>query len=188
MQNSDNQLADEEVVRLVQGGKVEPFGILVKRYEEKIKRYARKFLFGYEEIEDLVQNVFLKAYVNLQSFDASRRFSPWIYRLAHNEFINFIKKKKREPLSLFELDVFLPHFVSKDSADGKAEAEEIKKFLDSSLQKLKPKYREPLVLYYFEELSYQEIADILRVPISTVGIRLKRAKEQMKSFGEKLGY
>ena len=87
---------DEEIAKRVQGGDVDSFGVLIERYEEKIARYARKFLMRGEDVKDIVQEVFIKAYVNIQSFDTRQRFSPWIYRIAHNEFINAIKKKLQD--------------------------------------------------------------------------------------------
>ena len=90
--------SDEELVRLVQKKRTDVFSILVKRYEHKLSRYGKRFLFDYENIEDAVQDIFIKAYINIQSFDASKKFSPWVYRIAHNHFINIIKKSKREPL------------------------------------------------------------------------------------------
>jgi len=182
------RLSDEQVVLMVQAGKVESFGILVKRYQAKMLRYARKFLFNYHEIEDSVQEVFIKAYTNIQSFDASRKFSAWLYRIAHNQFINAIKKKGKEPVPFFDLDVLLPRLISKDKADAKTNQREIRQMIEQCLDKLDFKYREPLILYYFEELSYQEIADILRIPIATVGVRLKRGKKIIKSLCQKLGY
>ncbi len=86
---------DEAIVRQVQSGNTELFGLLLERYEGKMMRYARRFLFGYHDAEDAVQEIFIKAFTNIQSFDASRRFSPWLYRLAHNELVNVIKKKGR---------------------------------------------------------------------------------------------
>lgn len=185
MPKSKTKLKDEDIARMVQKGKTESFGMLVERYEDKISRYARKFLFSYHDVEDLVQEVFIKAYTNIQSFDASRKFSPWIYRIAHNEFINAIKKKGKEPLPLFNLDILFPHLISQEEAKKKINKRETKKMLDKCLNKLGSKYREPLILRYFEGLDYKEIADILRIPISTVGIRLKRGKEKMKSFCQK---
>ena len=183
-----NRLPDEEIVRMVQSGKIELFGILVKRYQEKMLRYGRKFLFNHNDIEDLVQEIFIKAYTNIQSFDASRKFSAWLYRIAHNEFINAIKKKGKEPLPFFDLDILWPHSVSKESADKETNQRELRQMMKQCLDKLSPKYRELLVLYYFEELTYREIADVLHIPIATVGIRLKRGKEIMKSLFQKYGF
>lgn len=177
---------DEEIARRVQSGEVEPFGMLVERYEAKMMRYAKKFLFSYNDIEDLIQNIFLKAYVNIQSFDPSRKFSSWLYRIAHNEFINTIKKKGKEPLPFFDPDAIFPHPVAKEDIEKDINNKELRQTLDQCLDKLDPKYREVLVLYYFEEFNYREIADILHIPMATVGIRLKRGKETMRSLYKKL--
>jgi RNA polymerase sigma-70 factor (ECF subfamily) len=178
-------MIDEEIARRVQKGDRELFGILVRRYEAKILRYARKFLFDYEDAADLVQEVFLKAYVNIQSFDTSKKFSSWLYRIAHNEFINAIKKKGREHLSLFDLDILFPHPIAREETDRESNVRELRQTLNKILGQIDVKYREALVLYCFEELSYREIADILHVPISTVGIRLNRGRKIMKSLYQK---
>lgn len=188
MSKSLSRLPDEEIVRMVQSGKIESFNILVQRYQEKMSRYGRKFLTSYNDIEDLVQEIFIKAYTNIQSFDASRKFSAWLYRIAHNEFINAIKKRGKEPLPFFDLDILWPHSVSKENADKETNQRELSQMLDKCLDKLSPKYREPLVLYYYEDLTYQGIADVLHIPVATVGIRLKRGKEMLKSLFQKYGF
>ena len=178
-QQNTAKTSDEEIAAHVQNGETEAFGILVERYETKMLRYGKKFLTQYEDIEDAVQDVFIKAYTNIQSFNTSMSFSPWLYRIAHNTFINVIKKKGREPLSFFDPDTILKY-----SADALVEpdiySEEDRDMIEQTLAKLSPKYREPLVLYYFEEKGYKEIGYILHIPTSTVGIRIKRAKEKMK--------
>lgn len=179
MGQKSSQKTDEEIARLVQSGDIDLFGKLIERYEEKIKRYGRKFLSGIEDIEDVVQDVFTKAYENIKSFDIKRKFSSWLYRIAHNEFVNALKKHKKKPLSFFELDIILPH-SSTEEVNQKIDNQEILKNLDAYFNKLSLKYREPFILYYIEELNYKEISDILHIPISTVGIRLKRAKEKIK--------
>ncbi len=173
-------LSDETIAAQVQQGDAQAFGALVSRYEPKLLRYARKYLFGREDAEDLVQEVFLKAYRNMQSFDAARRFSPWIYRIAHNVFINALKQKSRIPFFSLDLDTLFPHPRAKETADGDLQREELKTMLDACLGAMDAKYREILVLSYFEELSYQEIADVLRIPISTVGVRLARGRTALR--------
>lgn len=182
MDTSKEDLSDEELAESVQKGDLDAFGLLVSRYENKILRYGRRFLFRYEEIEDLVQEVFIKVYVNIRSFDSSRKFSSWIYRIAHNEFVNAIKKKDKKFLSFFDLDTFLPHPKAKEETDKDVVEKDIKSILDKSLDKLKPKYREILILHYLEALSYKEIADVLRIPPSTVGVRIKRGKDAIKKI------
>jgi RNA polymerase sigma-70 factor (ECF subfamily) len=176
------ELTDESISQKVQAGDIQLFGVLVERYEAKLQRYARRFLFGYEDAQDIVQDVFLKAYNNLRSFDPSLKFSPWIYRIAHNEFINAIRKKGREPLSFFDPDTLFPHPVAKEKADDEVQSNELKAMLDSCLDQLKPKYREPLVLYYYEDMNYQAIAEILHIPVSTVGVRLNRGKLSLQKI------
>ena len=180
MGQKSSEQTDEEIARLVQSGDIDLFGEIIKRYEEKMKRYGRKFLKGIEDIEDIVQDVFIKAYENIQSFDIKRKFSSWLYRIAHNEFVNALKKHKKRPLLFFELDIILPYSMPEEF-DKENNRQEIKQMVDKFLDKLETKYREPIILYYLEELSYKEIADILRIPVSTVGIRLKRAKEKIKN-------
>lgn len=179
---NDPEITDEALAARVQRGETEAFGQLVERYEAKLLRYARKFLFGYEDAEDIVQDVFLKAYMNIRGFNIGRRFSPWIYRIAHNEFINAIKRKGREPLSFFDPDTFFPHPQARETADGPLHTEELRRELDTHLDKLDAKYREPLVLFFFADLNYQEIADVMHIPISTVGVRLKRGKDMLRQY------
>lgn len=177
-------LTDEQIVVEVQKGDTESFRVLVERYEPKMHRYAKRFLFANDDAKDLLQEIFIKVYVNIRSFDSERRFSPWIYRIAHNEFVNALKKKKKDRnlLSLFYVDVLFPHPIAKETADEETMRQEIKKVLNGSLDKLDPKYREPLTLYYLEDMDYKEIAEILRVPVSTVGVRLQRGKAMLKEL------
>jgi RNA polymerase sigma-70 factor (ECF subfamily) len=177
------ELSDEIIAQHVQEGEQQAFGTLVERYEQKLLRYARKFLFDPEESRDVVQEVFIKAYTNIKSFKTDQRFSPWIYRIAHNEFINRGKKRQRHPVFYFDFfDTLIPHPQAKESATALAERNDLRRELDQHLAALSPKYREPLVLYYFEELDYTEIADILQIPVSTVGVRLARGRQQLKKL------
>lgn len=178
------ELSDEDIVRKVQKGDTEEFGALIGRYEAKLARYARRFLLNGDEAKDLLQDVFIKAYVNIQSFNPERRFSPWIYRIAHNECVNVIKKKKalRFTFSLVDFDVLLPHPPAKERADDAAQRGEMKRAVEEFLGKLDVKYRAPLALYYLEDMSYDEIADVLKVPVSTVGVRLQRGKALLKKL------
>jgi RNA polymerase sigma-70 factor (ECF subfamily) len=164
-----------------QGGKQRLFGVLIDRYQTKLMRYGKKFLNSHDDIQDIVQDVFIKAYQNLKSFDTSRRFSPWIYRIAHNACINELRKKSRQFISV-DFDTFFPHPIYVDPDVSEKEKADMRHMLDKTLERLPPKYREVLVLHYYEDMAYKDIADILEVPMGTVSIRLKRAKESLKQL------
>lgn len=189
MMGAENQKqTDEELAFLVQSGKVDFFGALVERYEDKITRYARKFISNPDDVKDVAQQVFLKSYVNIQSFDAKRKFSPWIYRIAHNELVNEMRKKNRKFLPIFDLDVFFPrHLIKKEELKENFEKKELQKAVEESLGSLPEKYKEPMVLCYLEDLSYKEIADVMQIPVATVGTRIKRAKKMLKPILQNYG-
>lgn len=172
-------MSDEDIALKIQQGNREIFGILVERYEKKLLRYGRKFLSRQEDIEDIVQDVFVSAYQNIQSFDHTLSFSPWIYRIAHNAYVNALRKHERGPL-LIDFDTLFSHPVYEDPAQSERQQQDMRADIEKGLERLRPKYREVLVLHYFEDMAYKEIADVLGVPVGTVGIRLKRAKEALK--------
>ena len=173
---------DEQVAVLVQKGDSESFGVLMDRYERKLFSYARKFLTGQDNIEDVVQEVFIKTYQNIKSFDASQKFSPWIYRIAHNTFVNALRKNAKSPLRFFDFDTFTAHPVYEDTMPIEKEQKRVNEVIDQGLDKLSPEYREIIILYYIQNLSYKEIADILHIPIGTVSVRLLRAKKALKKY------
>lgn len=182
-------MTDEDIAAAVQRGDTFWFAVLVERYEPKITRYAARFLAGFDpdRLQDVVQDVFTKAFMNMKDFDASRAFSPWIYRIAHNECVNVLKKRGRDKLTFFDLDILFayPEYeVEQNDAMSELERATLKKMLDTSLEKIDPKYREALVLFYYEELDYKAIADILRIPISTVGVRLRRGRALLRTIVE----
>lgn len=175
-----NVPTDEELARLAQGNNQDAFGVLMERYQERLLRYGRRFLSDQGHIEDMVQDVFIKTYQNIQSFDATRRFSSWIYRIAHNTFVNALRKKHREPLVFIDFDALVTHPADERDLAQDVDRKDMLELIRSGLEELQPAYKEIIVLYYLEELGYQEIADVLRIPIGTVGVRLRRGREALK--------
>ena len=176
------ELSDEKIAEAIQSGEAEAFGEITSRYELKLKRYARRFLSLKEDVDDLVQDVFIKAYTNIQSFDPSLRFSPWIYRIAHNTFVNELKRKQRVGFGVFDADIVLPFLPAKETSDADTLNEELKVEMEKVIDKLSPKYREVVVLHYYEELSYAEISDVLRISVSSVGVRMTRARQKLREL------
>lgn len=175
-------LSDEELVALIIKKDKDLFGELIDRYEAKLTRYVMRFTQHNDDVADIIQIVFIKAYMNLKSFDVARSFNSWIYRIAHNESVTHLKKRGGEKVSFIDFDTFFPHPFSPESAEEKAFEREIRELLDTSLNQLSLKYREVLVLYYYDELSYQEIAEVLHIPIATVGVRIKRGKDALQKI------
>ncbi len=181
MKTVNPSLSDEELSELVKKNDEQAFALLIDRYESRLLRYGRKFLSDRGDIEDMVQNVFVKAYQNIKSFDSARKFSPWIYRIAHNVFVNALRDKSKNPTVSLDLDLLVSHPVDETYIEAEKN-EETRTYIDRGLRQLPPAYREVLTLFYFEELDYQAIADVLHIPVGTVGVRLRRAREVLRKY------
>ncbi len=179
MHVANTEQTDSDIARLVQGGDIDSFGTLMERYEEKLLRYGRRFLARTEDCEDIVQDVFLAAYQNIQSYQPSLPFSPWLYRIAHNAYVNALRKSGRIHHT-DDLDTLIGHHEYEDPAQKERDEAEIRLLLERGLSELPPHYREVLILYYYDDMAYKDIAEVLRVPIGTVGIRVKRAKKALR--------
>jgi RNA polymerase sigma-70 factor (ECF subfamily) len=185
-QKESLDLTDEEIVLLVQKGNKEHFELIITRYTDKLNRYLNKFLSNQEDKEDLLQDVFIKCFININSFDIGQKFSPWIYRIAHNEAVNLLKKNSNRPFSfdIFDEALSFTHPKAKEDSENDSEKLLIKKYLDSILEEIDGKYKEIIVLYFYEDLSYKDISDVLKIPISLVGVRIQRGKKEIKKILE----
>lgn len=159
------------------------FGFIVERYEAKLKRYI--FRLGVKNPDDqldVLQEIFIKAYKNLNSFDTDLSFSAWIYRIAHNEAISWYRKHNVRPEGhlITDGDEVLKLIGSSEDTpdiifDQKINAKEVGK----ALQKIDEKYKQVLILRYFEHMEYDEISDVLKIPIGSVGTLIHRGKKQL---------
>lgn len=178
MQNkSFENLTDEQIVRMVVQGNKNLYSQIISRYQNKLFRYVNFLLNDESKAQDVVQETFIKAYINLKGFDTKRKFSSWVYRIAHNEATNLIKKHKR----FVSIDKDMDFDSGLDVEDDYIKFE-ISKNTHKCLEEMDIIYREVLSLYYLDGKSYQEISEILRLPVGTVSIRIKRAKSIMKKI------
>ena len=175
-------LTDEVLAERLQQGDEEALSELIQRYESKLMRYGQRFLGGQRDdvLRQAVQDIFISSYENIEGFDTNQRFSPWIYRIAHNAFVDILRQRTRQPIYGIDFDTVFSHPVHEDQYVQEKENEEMRVVVEKSLSELPTAQREIIVLYYFEELSYKEISDVLHVPVSTVGVRLARARERLK--------
>lgn len=164
------------------------YACLVARYEDKLARYIRRIsASSKEDVEDLLQEIFVAAYRNLNDFDQGLKFSSWIYRIAHNKTISSWRKTKSRPQLVHSEEAQeLVKIVSSDEdmakdLEKKFDAKQVEKIL----WKMDEKYREVLVLKFIEDKDYQEISDILKKPMGTVGTLIRRAKNHFREIAEK---
>ncbi|MCB9819274.1 sigma-70 family RNA polymerase sigma factor [Candidatus Nomurabacteria bacterium] len=166
------------------------FGNLVERYEARLDRYITRLgVRDPDDRADVLQEIFIKVYRNLNSFDQSLSFSAWIYRIAHNEAISWYRKLQSRPegylvsegddiVKLIAADTESPETIFDQTVSNE--------LLLRALEQLDDKYREVLILRYFEHLEYEDISDVLQVPTGTVGTLVHRAKKQLKQKLEPL--
>jgi len=179
---SPPDLNDEEIVAKTLVDK-QFFGEIVDRYEAKLKRYvARLGVRNPEDQLDVLQDVFLKVYKNLNAFDSSLQFSSWIYRITHNEAISWYRKKNVRPEGHLiadseELIGFLS--AKEDTQDQDFDKTVNATEVNAALLKIEAKYREVIILRFFEHKEYDEISDILKIPVGSVGTLLHRGKKQL---------
>jgi len=178
-----SEKTDEELVALVIKN-VDYYECLVSRYQEKLERYIQRISnVTKEDREDLLQDIFVKVYLKLNSFDGSLKFSSWIYRITHNEVIDHFRRTKSAP-KYVEIDAEDENFVDHLKADFNLVDEVHTKVMYEKVvkafNKLEVKYKEVLVLKYIEDKDYSAISDILRKPMGTVSTLLDRAKKQLK--------
>jgi len=185
MDNQD-KLADSQIIRLILDGDKDMYAHIVERYENKLLRYATYLLKDYDVASDAVQETFIKAYINLRNYNLNKRFSPWVYRILHNEAMNIIKRNKKTT-TINSVNEINDDFMIKFSADKSIDRKILHKNVHECLRKIDIKYQEVLALTYFENLKYDEISDVLHIPTSTVGVRIKRGKEMLKRICEDSG-
>jgi RNA polymerase sigma-70 factor, ECF subfamily len=170
-------ISDEQLVIKVREEDKELYAEIVNRYQDKLMRYTTYLINDEEKAVDVVQEGLIKAYVNLNGFNTNKKFSSWIYRIVHNEAMNAVKKYHRE--SPIEKDMDWP---SNTNLEEEFDKKQIREMAQKCLSNIPIKYSEPLVLFYMEDYSYEDISDILRLPMGTVAIRISRAKALMKKI------
>ncbi len=178
---SDQELVTKVLVDL------NAYRYIIERYEKRLLGYIRRILFvSKEDAEDILQEVFIKAYKNIKGYDSKYSFSSWIYRIAHNEAVSFLRKKTKIVEGNRDYDIF-----DRISSDEDIEDDFVKdirrKEVRQLLTKLNPKYREVLVLRYFEDMEYNQISDILHTSVGNVSSLMSRGKKEFKILVERYG-
>ena len=195
---------ESSLVARARTGDTEAFSELVRHYERRVYRLAKNITRNDEDAEDVLQDAFLKAYTHLDNFKGDSKFYTWIVRIAVNEALMRLRKRKTdrnvpldEPVELGEETVAREIAVWEDNPEQRYSKEEWRAILDSAVDDLKPDFRTVFVLRDIEELSTEETAETLGISVPAVKSRLLRARlalretltRQFKRKGENLlGY
>ncbi|MCV2523585.1 RNA polymerase sigma factor SigW [Bacillus velezensis] len=173
-------------IKQVKKGDQNAFAEIVDLYKDKIYQLCYRMLGNVHEAEDIAQEAFIRAYVNIDSFDINRKFSTWLYRIATNLTIDRIRKKKPD----YYLDAEVAGaegltMYSQIAADGVLPEDavlslELSDTIQKKILKLPDKYRTVIVLKYIDELSLIEIGEILNIPVGTVKTRIHRGREALR--------
>jgi len=172
-------LTDEEIAVKVQDGDKEAFGAVIDRFEKPLCAFIYRMIGDRENCADALQETFLKAYKNINSFDPKRKFSSWIYRIAHNEAITHYRKNTKH-VALEEIVEVASGENNAELIQKKLDSLNQKKLLDKALLTIPLKYREVIVFRFYEDKSYEEISEIMHLPVNTIGTYLSRGKNEIK--------
>jgi len=180
---SASSLEDDALVSEALAGREDSYSKLVDKYQKSLYFHIRKMIKEVELVDDLVQEVFMKAFHNLNSYSNEYAFSTWIYRIATNHTIDYLRKKKLQTLSIDQpyktkdgdMEMQLPD--ESFSTDKPVMKKERKAVVQEAIDDLPEKYRLVIEMRHMEEKTYQEIADILDLPLGTVKAHIFRARE-----------
>jgi len=181
------QCSDAAIVRLVLRGQSAAYAVLVRRYERRIYAIVRRMVRTHEDADDLAQETFVRAYQSLGTFDASRKFYTWLCRIAINLAINFTEKARRRATESLDAHAESAGLEAQESVGSRsnpsaqAEHDELSAAVEKALAALPEGMREVFILRAFDDLSYEEIAEILSVPRGTVMSRLARARGRLQT-------
>ncbi|SMO68564.1 RNA polymerase sigma factor [Fodinibius sediminis] len=182
---SESSLEDDKLVKEAKGGNEGSYKKLVDKYQRALHYHIRKMVKDREQIEDLVQETFVKAFDNLNSYNTSYAFSTWLYRIATNHTIDYLRKKKLRTLSIDEpvktksgeMEMQLPDDTAR--TDREIIRSQRKQMVREAIEDLPQKYRRVIELRHMEEKTYQEISEVLDKPLGTVKAHIFRAREML---------
>ena len=179
-----NSNDDSDLIERSKKGDRSAFEAILLAYQNRIYNLCRYMLRNREDAQDAAQDVFLKVYRRLKDFRPESSFYTWIYRIALNTCLDYRRKSRREALRNKPLPEDLPS--DEPSSEQLYESEKISESVQLALQKLPEKLRAAIVLREIEELSYEEIAEVLHTSVGTVKSRISRGRERLRRLLKKI--
>lgn len=177
---NNKKIKDAEVIKRIIGGEKELFEILIRRNNQKLYRIVRMYFKNEAEVEDVMQNSYLKAYTKLYQFKLEASFSTWLIRIGINEALQRIKENKKQFKESLEQKVIDIQDVKEVNPQDEMIEREMKYLLEKAIDKLELIYKNVYVLKEVEEMTSKEVAEALDISIANVKIRLHRAKGMLK--------
>ncbi|MFH1282163.1 MAG: RNA polymerase sigma factor [bacterium] len=173
------QAIDREVIKKASEGDIESFEQIYRITSGFVYTVAVRVTNSIEDANDVTQEVFIKVFKNLKSYDYKAALTTWLYRVTVNTALNAVKRISKETSRRVDYDTVLQFKAVNDNSHESAENEDNRALINRLLDKLNPDQRVCVVLREIEGLSYKEIADVLKTNINTVRTRLKRAREAL---------
>jgi RNA polymerase sigma-70 factor (ECF subfamily) len=158
------------------------FGLLVETYQRPVLALTYRMLGDLSEAEDAAQEAFLRAYSRLHQYDPNHKFSTWLFSIANNHCIDRLRKRRVQFVGLDDSPAVYSLEGESDRPEQEALAAEQAEEMHALVNQLEPEYRTPLVLRYWNECSYQEIADVMEISVAAVKSRLFRARKQLAAL------
>ena len=190
--NKIQSLTDVELIAKAISGREDGFEELVRRYQRPITNYVFRMLNDYDASLDVTQEVFIKVYNSLSRYSSEYKFSTWLYRIAHNAAIDYIRRRSPNEQSIetenkdgaYQLQIESPN----PTPEQERERSEWRTEIEAVVKCLPAVYRELILLRHSQDLSYDEIAEITALPLGTVKNRLFRAREMMRDIFIERGF
>jgi RNA polymerase sigma factor (sigma-70 family) len=181
---SPSSLEDDEFVLNAMKGDQKAFKMLMEKYQKPLYFHVLKMVKDHEQVEDLVQEAFMKAFNNIQSYNTNYAFSTWLYRITTNHTIDYLRKRKLKTTSIHdpvrtrdgEIEI---EISSHNETDRQIMRKERKVIIHEAINNLPEKYRQVIEMRHLDEMSYDEIADELDLPLGTVKAHIFRAREML---------
>jgi len=173
--------SDAELVAELKKGHQIAFNELVRRYQERVYWIARRMVGNHDDADDIAQEVFIKVYHSIDDFREESNFYTWIYRIAINTCINFLRKRKVEELIHFN-DLVVPLISREEQPDEAIEKSENSTLIEKAIQRLPEKQRQVFIMRYYDELPYEEMAKILKKSVGGLKANYFHAVRKIKEF------
>jgi RNA polymerase sigma-70 factor (ECF subfamily) len=180
--SSQAEQDDTQLVTASQQGDQDAFAFLVQRHQRRVFNMVLRILQDYDEASEITQEAFLGAWLGLPSFRGEARFATWLYRIAYNCCLRQLERRKQERAlqAVLQAEIILARMNEEKQAEDTIELRDRQAIVREQLEKLPAKYRIVLILRHLQEMTYEEIAEILIMPIGTIKSHLFRARHLLK--------